>query len=159
MKAIGLSVFIVLLLGVSAAQSELAPKTLSLCDLTRDPSSYDGKLVNVKAILASGPEGGIAFDDHCSVYALPAFSKTQYRFGSPLDKRLVSILRKHREAEVSVIAVFIDGKARIFGNQNCCRYKLEIQRLLTVTLKSQSDHSKKSHSAGWTSPSGHSAAR
>jgi hypothetical protein len=138
MKEIGVALLFLLLLSDGVAnqaktETNSAGNMVTLCDLTSDPSKYDGKTVNVSTVLGTGPEGGVAFDDSCKQksYAFLSFNESN-KSESRLDKRLSSIFKRGGEAKVTAVALFIDGKARMFGHQDCCRYKLEIQRLLTV---------------------------
>jgi hypothetical protein len=110
---------------------------LTFCELVKHPSEYDGKVVVVTAWIGFGPEGSIYFDDSCKSQTEDTIAQATYvgddlKPGTPLYKKLRKILKNKNKAEETVVARFVDGKARVFGHQNCCRYKLEVQKILTV---------------------------
>ena len=80
-------------------------------------------------------EFSIFKDDSCQ----PAPDKTKLilaklsnsQFESPLGKKLSKLLKQKQQAEVTVVGVFADP-GRFIGHQACCRYKLEVQQLLSV---------------------------
>lgn len=116
-----------------------SPEKASFCELVRHPEKYDGKTITSTATYGSGMEGSIFFDDTCKgmaatddVIALATFSRTNYKFGTPMDKKLLKLLKKTDRVQVTVVGIFFDGKERVFGHMNCCRYKIEVQQLLDV---------------------------
>jgi hypothetical protein len=124
-------------LGEGVKHKESADKpTTTLCDLLANPSRYSGKLVTIKGIYASGEEYAILKDDSCqpapdkTKLVLATFSSKR-QFKSTLDKKLTKLLKKNQQAEVTVVGVFTDPGHNI-GHQGCCRYKLEVQRVLRV---------------------------
>jgi hypothetical protein len=119
--------------------SAASPEKASFCELVTHPENYDGKTITFTATYGSGMEGSIFFDDTCKrtkpdddVTTLATFTRTNYKFGSPLDKKLLKLLKKTDRVQVTVVGIFLDGKERVFGHMNCCRYKIEVQQLLDV---------------------------
>jgi hypothetical protein len=108
---------------------------VTLCDLMAHPSDYAGKPVTVRATIASGMEFSIFTDNSCppppdkTKLVLAKFSSNQFQ--SPIGKKLTKLLKKEKQAEVTVVGVFNDP-GHFIGHQNCCRYKLEVQQLLAV---------------------------
>jgi len=108
---------------------------VSLCDLVAHASDYAGKSVTVRATLASGMEFSIFTDGSCqpvpdkTKLVLAKFAGNQFQ--SPIGKKLTKLLKKEQQAEVTVVGVFTDP-GRLIGHQNCCRYELEVQRLLAI---------------------------
>jgi hypothetical protein len=49
-----------------------------------------------------------------------------------MDKKLLKLLKKTDRVRVTVVGTFLDGKERVFGHMNCCRYKIEVQKLLDI---------------------------
>jgi hypothetical protein len=130
------------------AARKIETEKAGFCHLVRNPDQYDGKLVTVTAMIAAGPEGSIFHDNACEaspsepdLFAVVAFSQENYKFGSPIDKRLRTLLKKS-PARVTVVGRFVDGKDQPFGHLNCCRYKLEVQELLVVERVSQAARDK-----------------
>lgn len=108
---------------------------ITLCDLVARPNDYVGKPITVKAMLTQGMEYSIFTDDYCqpsperTKLILAKFSSNQ--FGLPLGKKLHKLLKEKERAEVTVVGVFTDP-GHFIGHQNCCRYELQVQRLLSV---------------------------
>jgi len=142
-KILGLS--ILFFGGTLSGLPQVSPRTpghgpgeIGLCELIRSPEVYDGKVVTVSAALGSGPEGSILYGETCNstiskpdVIANVVFSK-EYDFGTTLHKKLRTLSKKSGEAQVTVVGLFLDGKSRTFGHMSCCRYQIEIRRLLEV---------------------------
>ena len=110
--------------------------TVTLCDLLGHPSNYASKPVEVKATLSSGMEFSIFTDDACQPPAektklVMATYSSSYQFKSANGKKLSKLLSKKRQALVTIVGVFNDPGHNI-GHQNCCRYNLQVQRLLAV---------------------------
>lgn len=148
--------FFVLLLGiVSGAASDHAENTahrevaVSLCEIAAHPQNYSGSTIRVQANLLATEEFAILADDACPSKENPATGKTddieatfkqgEYRFNSAIDKRLARLLRKKHKARVVVIGVFVDP-GHYVGHQLCCRYQLDIQKLLSVREISKPTH-------------------
>jgi len=115
------------------------------CQMVKTPEAYDGKTIAFPVIYATSEEGSIVFGEHCKksnpeedIIAQSTFSAT-YKHDSPLDKKLERVLRKRGRAKITLLAKFIDGKTRVFGHMNCCRYKVEIQQILDVQEPQKSD--------------------
>lgn len=114
---------------------------VTVCDLVGNPSEYADQKVELTAILASGEEFSMLEDDACPPKLNPnsrktdlleaSFSQSQYDFRSAMNKRLSKLLKKEQQAKVTVVGVFIDPGTYV-GHQLCCRYRFEIQRLLSV---------------------------
>jgi hypothetical protein len=116
---------------------------VTLCDLMAHPGDYAGKPVTVKATLARGMEFSIFTDEACQ--PVPDKAKlilaklNSNQFESPIGKKLSKLLKQKQRAEVTVVGVFTDP-GRFIGHQNCCRYALEVQQLLSVQeLKAKLD--------------------
>lgn len=108
----------------------------TVCELVSDPDKYAGKPIKVRAVLASGPEFAVLRDDTCQ--PVPASGKRllatfseDYDSESPLAKKLSKMLKTKQQAQVTVIGKF-DDLGHATDHQNCCRYKLEVQQVLTV---------------------------
>ena len=121
-------------------QASVAQKTdVSVCNLVSQPAEYAGKAVKLYATLASGPEFQIIKDDFChsaenqnkSDLLEASFDRDQYDFTSAVHKRLTKLLKKRRQAQVTVIGIFTDP-GKYGGHQLCCRYQLKIQKLISV---------------------------
>jgi hypothetical protein len=117
------------------AAGDLEP-TVTLCDLQGHPSEYGSKPVKVKATLSSGMEFSIFTDDACQpppekTNLVLATYSSNYQFKSANGQKLSKLLNKKRQALVTIVGVFNDPGHRI-GHQNCCRYDLQVQRLLSV---------------------------
>ena len=116
-----------------------SPQKVSFCEAIRHPQEYDGKTVILTATYAESLELALFVDETCKktnpeddVVALATFSRANYKHGTPIDKKFSKFLNKSDSVRVTVVGLFIDGKKRIFGHLNCCRYKIEVQELLTV---------------------------
>jgi len=115
------------------------PEKISLCELVRHPSNYNGKTLVFTATYAAGPEGSLFLDDACKksspeedVIALATSNMTTYKLNSPLNKKLQQLTKKRIRVQMTAVGLFIDGKTRVFGHMNCCRFKIEVQQLLAV---------------------------
>jgi hypothetical protein len=133
--------------GIPGAQRD--QEVVSLCTLLEHPNEYNGKTVTVTATFAGGEEFKIFTDDTCQQKVNPesgktdlvkaAFSQAGYDSKSALYKKLVKLLKKSQPAQVTVVGKFIDP-GKYFGHQLCCRYQLEIQRLISVEEIPKSSH-------------------
>ena len=119
--------------------SAASPERVEFCQLIRKSELYDGKTIILKATYGGGIEGSVVFDEACrkttsedNVITLAAFSPTEYRHGTPVDKKFQRLLKKGFNVNLTVRAIFVDGKTRVFGHLNCCRYRIEIQELMDV---------------------------
>jgi hypothetical protein len=122
---------------------------VTLCDLVARPNEYAGRVVRLKATLASDMEELEIFrDDSCR--PAPAemegthpivqatFNESQYQFKSSIDKKLTKLLKKKKQARVIVVGVFTDP-GHYFGHQLCCRYRLDVLELLSVEEMTKAD--------------------
>lgn len=132
-----------------APTQEQQPTTVTLCSLAAQPDQYAGNTVMLTAILASSTDFSIFKDDSCPPKVNPtsgksdlvsaSFDQSGYDFKSAVNKKLTKILRRKQQAKVTVIGLFTDP-GHYFGGQGCCRYKLDIQRLVSVEEISKSSH-------------------
>jgi hypothetical protein len=133
-----------------ARSSEDSQPQVTLCDMVANPDIYDGKTVKVTATLLAGIEDAAVFiDDSCrpalekSTQIVADFKQGEYSYRSSIAKRLTKLLKKKQQAAVTVLAVFA-AQGHYIGHQNCCRYRLEVQRLLAVKeLKPEAVHDRK----------------
>jgi hypothetical protein len=144
MRTSWLAVFTILAIPSAFAQNgpepnSISPEKANFCEIVRHPEKYDGKMITFTALYGTGMEGAVFFDETCKrpkpnddVITLATFSRKNYNFKSPLDKKLLKLLKKTDRVQVTVVGIFIDGKDRVFGHMNCCRYKIEVQQLLDV---------------------------
>jgi hypothetical protein len=109
------------------------------CELIRHPELYDGKTVIFSAIYGGSIEGAVFVDEGCGkktaeddVIALATFSSTNYKRIPSLDKKFNKLIKRTGSVQLTVVGLFTDGKKRVFGHLNCCRYKIEIQELIAV---------------------------
>lgn len=119
----------------------VAQDVMSLCTISEAPKSYAGKTVTVKAVLHTNEEYWIVNDDSCPENLNPisgrhdlieaTINNEQYDSKSPTHKKRVKRLKKTREVQIVVIAKFIDPGV-YGGSGDCCRYRLEIQNLISV---------------------------
>jgi hypothetical protein len=110
--------------------------------LIKHPAQYDGKVVTTTVQEACSFEGCIYFDPSCgksksdddNMIAVPADAGGDFGPGNPMYDKAKKILKKNKTAKIqyTVVALFSDGKARVFGHQNCCRFKLEVQHIIDV---------------------------
>jgi hypothetical protein len=141
-------------LGQSAPTQEPQPATVGLCSLVAQPDQYAGKTVTLTATLASSMEFRFFKDDSCAARVNPTsgksdlveatFSQSQYDFKSPANKKLTKLLKRKQQAQVTLTGLFTDP-GHYFGHQLCCRYQLDIQRLVSVQEVSNSDPTKALH--------------
>ena len=114
---------------------------IDFCELIAHAGEYDGKTLTVRAVYAAGMEGGIFFGDKCQRSETGDSQTAQAVFADDVDWRRLRLYKKLRalvsknnlgEAEVTMTGEFTDGKARVFGHQMCCRYRLRVTQLLSV---------------------------
>lgn len=125
-------------LPISDPPAELGYFSPTLCELVANANKYAGKPIKVRVVLASGMEFIVLRDDTCQPVpasgqqVLATFSDG-YDPESPLAKKLTKLLKTKQQAQVTVVGEF-DDPGHSIGHQNCCRYKLEVQQILTVWL-------------------------
>jgi hypothetical protein len=116
-------------------------ETLTVCKLLANPQSYAGQTVTLNATLVANFEFRALTDASCQPTPTPVDGKhplIQPRFDvngydpkSPLAKKLNKLLKRESQANVRLTGVFIDP-GYYFGHQLCCRYRLDISKLLSV---------------------------
>jgi len=118
--------------------AKVSLKEIGICQLVGSPEIYNGKTIIIRATYGGSIEGSIVFDQACkktssedNVIALATFS-SDYGRGTAIDKKFKMLLKKGFDVRLTAKATFFDGKTRVFGHLNCCRYKIEIQELITV---------------------------
>jgi hypothetical protein len=120
---------------------------VSLCTLVAQPNKYAGKTVLVRATLVGGMEFQILKDDSCPAVANPSsgksdlveasFSRDHYNFHTEAHKKLTRLLKKKQLARVTIVGIFTDP-GKYVGHQLCCRYELDIWKVLSVEDVSKS---------------------
>jgi hypothetical protein len=146
--------FLILLSSLAMGQTLLSPshiqneQAVSFCGLVAQPTEYANTVVTLPATLINGMEFNIITDDPCPAEENPRTGKSDvvevtfkagiYDSKSALHKKLMRILKHKREAQVTVIGMFIDP-GRYIGHQLCCRYQLDIQKLISVKEISRTD--------------------
>jgi hypothetical protein len=124
-----------------ADTQEQSAGALSVCEVLASPNKYVGKTITLTAILA-GNEEFWAFSygtcqpnptelDGKHPLIAPSFGDARYDFHSPIAKKLNKTLKKKHRAQVTVVGTFTDP-GHYFGHQLCCRYELEVERLVSV---------------------------
>jgi hypothetical protein len=107
-------------------------------ELVRHPEAYSGKLLIVRGTVVSGPE--------MTIMILPAAGKEpsgreamvvvlSEDLASRPDaaaKRLVKRLKKRGSAEAVLEGKFEAADGRVWGHQACCRFRLEVARVLVL---------------------------
>ena len=113
-------------------------ETLTVCELLANAQSYAGQTVTLNATFVANFEFSALTDAACPTKVggkhpliQPHFVTSRYDPKSPLAKKLNRLLKKESQARVSLIGVFIDP-GEYFGHQLCCRYRLEVSKLLSV---------------------------
>lgn len=116
-------------------------ETLTVCKLLANTQSYAGQTVMLNATFVANFEFSALTDASCQptptevdgTHPLiqPRFDASTYDPKSLLAKKLNRLLKKESQARVSLIGVFIDP-GHYFGHQLCCRYRLDISKLLSV---------------------------
>lgn len=118
--------------------SEKPSPVVTLCDMVPNAGIYNGKTVQVSATLLAGIEDASVFiDQSCqpaldkTTQVLAEFSQKEYPFKSRLAKKLAKILKRSRQAKVTVVGVFTESTQTTprCGYATC---KLEIQRILSA---------------------------
>ncbi|MBZ5533913.1 MAG: hypothetical protein LAO20_20990 [Acidobacteriia bacterium] len=114
---------------------------VAFCSLVARPQEYASKTVKIKATLASSTEFQILRDDSCPSPVNPSsgksdlveatFNQSQYDFKAAIHRKLTKLLKKRQQADVTVIGTFTDP-GHYFGHQGCCRYQLDVQKLVSV---------------------------
>ena len=132
------------ILAVENSQADTQEKSagaLSVCEVLTSPNKYVGKTITLTAILAGNEEFWAFSYGTCQPkptelegkhpLIAPSFSEGRYDFHSPIEKKLNKILKKEHQAQVTVVGMFTDP-GHYFGHQLCCRYKLEVERFVSV---------------------------
>ena len=116
-------------------QASYANPKVTLCDLMAHPAEYAGKSVTINATVLNGMEFSLFVDDSCH----PTFDKTEQvlakfsssQFKTKLGKKLSKLLKKRQQARVTIVGTFVDP-GMLVGHQLCCRYILEVERVVSV---------------------------
>ena len=116
-------------------------ETLTVCKLLANAQNYAGKTVTLNATFVANFEFSALTDASCQPrptevdgkhpLIAPRFDASSYDPKSPLAKKLNKLLKKESQARVSLTGVFIDP-GQYFGHQLCCRYRLEVSKILAV---------------------------
>jgi len=113
-------------------------ETLTVCKLLANTQSYAGKTVTLNATFVANFEFSALTDASCRLtlegkhpLIQPHLDASSYDPKSPLAKKLNKLLKKESQARVALIGVFIDP-GHYFGHQLCCRYRLDVSKLLSV---------------------------
>ncbi len=117
------------------------PEILTVCSLLANTRSYVGQTVMLKATLVANFEFSALTDASCQPrpsevdgkhpLIQPRFEGTSYDPKSPVAKKLNKLLKKEEQAEITVVGVFVDP-GHYFGHQLCCRYQLDVSKLVSV---------------------------
>ncbi len=116
-------------------------ETLTVCNLLANAQSYAGRTVTLNATLVANFEFSALTDASCQPKPTevdgkhpliqPRFDPGSYDPKSPLAKKLNKLLKKEVQARVTLIGVFVDP-GQYFGHQLCCRYRLDVSKLVSV---------------------------
>ena len=114
---------------------------LTICRLLANAQSYAGQTVTLNATFVANFEFSALTDTSCLPKPIevdgkhpliqPRFDASSYDPKSPLAKKLNKLLQKEDQARVTLIGVFIDP-GKYFGHQLCCRYRLNVSKLVSV---------------------------
>jgi hypothetical protein len=106
-------------------------KVVTLESLSASPKKYDGQEVIVAARVLRG-EGLYVMmpneKDMMWVFLKDSLSKSP----SPTDTRFIQRLRERPNAIAMLRGHFFGGTDSRFGHQSCCRFKLEVDEVLSV---------------------------
>jgi len=123
-------------LPIADSPAELGYLSATLCELVAEADKYAGRPIKVSAVLESRMGFTVLRDDTCQPVPAPGkqvlatFSEA-YDAESPLAKKLRKAIKTKQQAQATVVGEFNDIGHTI-GHQNCCSYKLEVQRVLVV---------------------------
>jgi hypothetical protein len=108
---------------------------VDFCTLVQYPEKFDGREVITTAILGDA-ETALLYDDRCKSTATldlstnAVFDKDKYHFGSKLDKKFDSVMKKNGEAQIKARGIFHIRRGA--ESTNGCAFKLDISELLSV---------------------------
>ncbi len=122
--------------------------TVSYCELVKNPSKYDHKIVRVRAIYFNEFERSYLYDETCEIGKAPAapekvpaetwaeWDKSFVSKGDSEEAKLNRQLNGFGRKDVTIIGKInstneqseVNGPNR-FGHLNCCRFKFSIFRL------------------------------
>ena len=115
---------------------ETDPTHTTLCALVAGSEKFSGQVVTVIATYSSTFEFATLRDDDCNPLLdthqpILATFAAAYDVGSRAHKRLMKLVKHGKSGRVKLEGTFRDP-GRFVGHQNCCRYVVEIRRLLSV---------------------------
>lgn len=106
-------------------------------ELIRNYQSYDGKRIVVEGDVASGPEMTVMYlgrspgeDDPNGMLIL--VSESVSRHPSKVEKRFNTLLKKTGRAHAVLEGTFSGSAERQWGHQLCCRFKLQVDRVISI---------------------------
>jgi hypothetical protein len=125
-----------------AEPSANPPPQVAFCEMTAHPGDYDRRLVEFTAIYAESVDGAIFLDgctkkpeDDIDTIAKASFKPGSYearKHGTPVDKRFDKLLKKTSSVRVRAVGLFTDHAKKGIIDITCCRYRIEVQKLLDV---------------------------
>lgn len=111
--------------------------TLSPSELIRKYQAYDGKRIVVEGDVASGPEMTVMYlgrssaeDDPNGMLILVPESVS--RHPSKVEKRFNQSLKKTGRAHAVLQGTFTGSAERQWGHQLCCRFKLQVDKVISI---------------------------
>ncbi|MEQ1946781.1 MAG: hypothetical protein ABL995_06320 [Bryobacteraceae bacterium] len=106
-------------------------------DLVRNYQLYDGKRISIEGDIASGPEMTVMYlgvqnaaNDPNGMLIL--MSESVSRHPSKVEKRFNAALKKKGRVHAVVEGYFNGSEDRQWGHQLCCRFKLRIDKIVSV---------------------------
>lgn len=117
---------------VAAQLAVVAPS-----DLVRNYQLYDGKRISIEGDIASGPEMTVMYlgvqhaaNDPNGMLILT--SEAMSRHPLKVEKRFNAALKKKGRVHAVVEGYFNGSADRQWGHQLCCRFKLRIDKIVSV---------------------------
>jgi hypothetical protein len=114
------------------------PIKTTLCEIVKAPEQFNGKMVQVRALVNGVEEASVLYDGGCSASVLLVASGDDALWqgkDAKQQRRLTASLKKHSFVTVTVIGRFEHAPARQFGHQNMFDSRIVMVSVYDVVTK------------------------